>query len=250
MAGGDDDPWSSIAAAWSGLWGRLADPVRSVLIDAAGVGTGSQVLDVGCGSGEFVALLDSVGARAVGVDPSPAMLALAREAAPDAEFRLGSFEDLRWADGAFDVVVAVNALQFAEDADDAVVAMTRALRTGGRVAIAQWAHGPHSDIDALEAAIAEYDGEDPPDDEQAPSDGGLVALLEDAGLVTSGAGVTPIGFDVPDADTLLRMLLLGEDSKRREEVRATVLDAASTLRRPDGTYHLKTTMRWAVAAVD
>src|SRR3954452_25376608 len=52
---------------------------------------GLRVLEIGCGTGDTLASLQpSVG---VGVDFSPAMVAKAREAHPQLEFRIGDAED-------------------------------------------------------------------------------------------------------------------------------------------------------------
>ncbi|SHH43666.1 class I SAM-dependent methyltransferase [Halobaculum gomorrense] len=55
---------------------------------------GARVLDVGCGTGELAVPLASHAAAVVGVDPSPAMLAAARERAGDA-----SAESVRFVEG-------------------------------------------------------------------------------------------------------------------------------------------------------
>lgn len=49
------------------------------------------VVDVGCGSGTWARELTRAGFDVLGIDPSPAMLAIAREAAPGARFEPGSF---------------------------------------------------------------------------------------------------------------------------------------------------------------
>src|SRR5688572_10932906 len=107
MDGNDDSGWSAIAGEWAELWGAFGDPVRETIIEATGIGEGSRVLDVGCGSGEFLALLVAHGANPAGVDPAPAMVALAGPRA-----QVGAFEHLPWPDDTFDVVTAVNALLF------------------------------------------------------------------------------------------------------------------------------------------
>jgi SAM-dependent methyltransferase len=87
--GADADRWSAVASEWAELWGDFADPPRITLIEVASIGPGQHVLDVGCGSGEFLDLLASTGADVAGIDPAPAMLDLARRSVPGADIRPG-----------------------------------------------------------------------------------------------------------------------------------------------------------------
>ena len=56
---------------------------------------GGRVVDLGCGSGIWAAALCRAGYEVLGVDVSPAMLALARHHAPRATFRRGSLLDAK-----------------------------------------------------------------------------------------------------------------------------------------------------------
>jgi SAM-dependent methyltransferase len=51
------------------------------------------VVELGCGSGISSRLLVDAGYDVLGIDSSPAMIELARERAPEASFRVGSFVD-------------------------------------------------------------------------------------------------------------------------------------------------------------
>ena len=55
---------------------------------------GGRLLDLGCGSGTFARLATEAGFEVQGADLSPAMIELAREVAPQAEFRCQSLFDL------------------------------------------------------------------------------------------------------------------------------------------------------------
>lgn len=67
---------------------------------------GSRVLDAGCGAGRMSRLLASEGLTVDGVDLSPAMIALARETVPAAEFRVGDLAALPYDSDSFDGVLA------------------------------------------------------------------------------------------------------------------------------------------------
>lgn len=69
-------------------------------------GDGGQVADLGCGPGHVTAHLDESGLSAFGVDTSPAMIELARQAHPRLRFDVGSMAALDIADGVLGGVLA------------------------------------------------------------------------------------------------------------------------------------------------
>jgi SAM-dependent methyltransferase len=249
MDGADEDGWSAVATEWAELWGGFADPVRRVMVETTGVRAGSRVLDVGCGSGEMLALLASLGADAAGVDPAPGMREIARTLAPAADVRDGVAESLPWGDNSFDVVAAVNALQFAHDTDEALAELARVVVPGGFVAVANWAEGARNDLDTIEAALAAAAGEEVRPDGDLRQPGGLERLLSDGGLELVRAELVVAPWEAADDDTLVRGVLLGEDESVLRESRATVLAAARPFRTASGGYRLVNALRCAVARV-
>lgn len=73
------------------------------LVQANGDG---PVADLGCGPGQVTAYLRTLGSSAFGVDLSPAMIALARQAYPDLRFEQGSMTALDLPDGALGGILA------------------------------------------------------------------------------------------------------------------------------------------------
>ncbi|MFJ8644908.1 class I SAM-dependent methyltransferase [Streptomyces sp. NPDC093546] len=76
------------------MLGAFAEVVR-----ASGGGRDGQVADLGCGPGYVTAYLAELGLAAVGVDASPAMIELARQAYPGLRFEVGSMAALEIGDG-------------------------------------------------------------------------------------------------------------------------------------------------------
>ena len=241
-----EHPWSAVASVWAELWGDVADPLRKTIIERTALARGTRVLDVGCGSGEFLGLLILAGVDAAGIDPAPAMVELARARVPGADIREGSVESLPWSSGSFDVVTAVNALQFADDTDGALAEMTRVTAPGGLVVVANWAEGARNDLHRIEVAVAaSYDDELPPDG-ALRSQGGLEDLLESSGLDIVDSGLVEAPWEVDGNEQLVRGILMGEDARGLAAGAATVIDAAGPFRTASGGYRLVNAFRFVI----
>jgi SAM-dependent methyltransferase len=112
------------------------------LADEAGVTATSRVLELGCGSGGLGCLLvQRTGCELLGIDWSPAAIRLAAARASDhglagrARFRLGDLRRLELADGAYDVLLTIDSLQFADHRLLSSIAPT--LASDGRFAALQ-----------------------------------------------------------------------------------------------------------------
>lgn len=239
-----NDEWTPLAAEWAARWGGFAEPAREALLTAAQVGAGTRLLDAGCGSGELLRLAADLGAVVAGCDPSPAMVELAATA--EADVRLAGIEAMPWEAGAFDVVTAVNALQFADDEAAALAEVRRVLAPGGLVGIANWAERSLNDIDVLEAAVAEADGEPLHPDPPIRLAGGLEVHLETAGFTVVASGLVETPWAVPDEDALVAGVLLGEDAATLAELHEVLVAAARPFRTADGGYRLLNRFRWVV----
>lgn len=122
--------------------GAITESLEQALVfRLAGPLAGRHVLDVGCGDGAHVIAAARQGARAVGADRSPAMIGAARQRAAEAglpaEFRVADASALPFADGRFDVVLAVTVLCFVRDAPGALREMARVLAPGGRLVLGE-----------------------------------------------------------------------------------------------------------------
>ena len=136
--------WDSSAQAWidsmgergeRGDWGRqhVLDPVMMARVGRRRFG---NALDVGCGEGRFCRMLKSVGVKPTGIDPTRKLLELARERDPAGDYRLGRAERLAFADASFDLAVSYITLIDIPDFRAAIGEMTRVLRPGGSLLIA------------------------------------------------------------------------------------------------------------------
>ena len=113
-----------------------------VLLDAADVAAGHEVLDVGCGTGVLAAAAtERVGpeGRVVGLDPNEPMLTVAGRRPEPVEWRSAAAEAIPYTDGAFDRVVSQFALMYFADRAGGLAEMARVTAPGGRMAVATWA---------------------------------------------------------------------------------------------------------------
>ena len=184
--------WEQAAAQYDATFARATAPFVEALLDTAGVAAGMTVLDVCCGTGVVTAAAARHGARAVGVDFSPAMLNQARQAYPALQFDKGDAEALSYADRSFDAVVSNFGVHHVPSPEKAIAEAFRVLRSGGRVAFATWA-APAENIAwrLLFDAIREHG--DPNAAKTPPSGGNLgtvdavLRLLREAGLADAHA---------------------------------------------------------------
>jgi len=112
------------------------------MLDHLEVAGGDQLVDVACGAGgPGLWAAQESGAALIGVDPSSAGIARARQRASDvglegrARFAVGTFERTGLTDHAADAVMSVEAFQYAPDKRAAFRELARILGPGGRLAV-------------------------------------------------------------------------------------------------------------------
>lgn len=106
----------------------------------------ARVLDVGCGSGDFIKLLDTTfegKARITGIDPGEQWLKEARTRFQQEhiEFIRMSGEQLQFEDNTFDVVALSNALHHLENIEQTLNEMERVVKPGGWLLINEISNG-------------------------------------------------------------------------------------------------------------
>lgn len=135
--------------AWADLlpvMERGFKPIGDAVSDLAHLVEGERVLDIGCGGGATtldIAQRIGPGGWAVGVDISPPLLDLARQAAqarglPNVNFREADAETCPFEPQDFDALVSRFGVMFFDDAKAAFINLRRALAPTGRLAFACW----------------------------------------------------------------------------------------------------------------
>jgi len=105
------------------------------------IGPSARILDLGCGTGIVARQLrERLGgaARIAGLDVNAGMLAVARDRAPDVDWREGNAIALPFADQSFDLVLSQQMIQFVPDRAAAAREIHRVLAPGGRVLASSW----------------------------------------------------------------------------------------------------------------
>ena len=121
------------------LLSRLAERVPvmrdTAVLSVAGLppGHGRRLLDVGCGSGEFLSRMRERGWAVIGVEPDPVAAAAARR--DDLDVRDGMLEDAAFADESFDAVVLSHVIEHVHDPIALLRECGRILRPGGRLVL-------------------------------------------------------------------------------------------------------------------
>jgi len=159
------------AAEYVAKWGK--DPTNRMTVEAAGLRPEDVVVDVGCGGGEAVRVASErvVRGRVIGVDPTPAMIRIAREqtlghAGSDRiRFVEGPAEQLPLESGIASVVLAINSLHHWVEPDAGLDEVWRVLAPGGRFFIGdeetedgRWSHaeGPLSDVAEIRRLVEQH----------------------------------------------------------------------------------------------
>jgi ubiquinone/menaquinone biosynthesis C-methylase UbiE len=138
--------------------GRFVDAVEwDALLNLLRPKPAERILDIGSGTGRNARRLAKLGVRALGLEPSAGMLAVAREcsAGEPPSYLCGVAEALPFSDGVFDAVLTVTTLEFVIDVEVALSEAARVTKAGGRVVIGTlsskgpWAAGRRRSGDAL-----------------------------------------------------------------------------------------------------
>jgi SAM-dependent methyltransferase len=135
-------------AFWTAQARRFDETVANChgpFLNAAAVGEGDHVLDVGCGTGQSTRDIARIATRGsvLGVDLSSRMIALAREIATaegldNVEFRNADAQIHPFETAGFDAVISRMGSMFFGEPVTAFANLHRALRSGGRLTLLAW----------------------------------------------------------------------------------------------------------------
>ena len=247
--------WSERADDWAEVQEGVMRSAFRAGLDALGVGSGTRMLDVGCGAGLVLRLAADRGADVSGLDASPAMVAHAQARVPGAPIVQGEIEELPFDDEAFDVVTGFNSFQYAARPAHALEEAARVLAPGGRVLMLTWGLPEQCEAAAYLAALRPFLPPPPPG---APGPfalspvEALTAVLEDARLEVRTLEDVQTIWEYPDEETAMRGLLASGPvvaaMRHGGEVGVTqaVRDYLVSFELPGGGYRIENVFRYVI----
>jgi SAM-dependent methyltransferase len=251
--------WDERATTYHRTLLPLTKQIIEPLLDAAAVGPGTRVLDVGSGPGYVAAAAAAREATVVGVDVAPAMVALARTLHPAVEFVQGDVEHLQFADDSFDTVVGNFVILHVGRPERAVAECARVLAPGGRLALSLWDVPRASRMPGVFFDAAQEVGAVPPPDLPAgppmfrfADEAEFTRLLRDAGFVDVTVSTVAFSFHYAgdlfdcllDGTVRARGLVLAQPEPTRARIRAA-LDRLAAGYASDGGYDLPVSVKVA-----
>ncbi len=249
------EAWGHRAADWACLYEHYAIDVLIAIFGRVGVGPGTSLLDVACGSGLAVRLAAGMGATVSGVDASAELLAVATARTPDADLRLGSMFDLPWPNASFDAAISINGIW--GGCEEALDEACRVLKPGAPLSISFWGEGPPLDIRGIFRPLARHSPESHHGSMKRLNDiatpGVAEAMLEAAGFVVAERDARVSVVEWPDADVAWRAVssigpsvpaLRGPDA---DVVRREIMDALEAGRDQRGIYRVRSDHQFVIA---
>jgi ubiquinone/menaquinone biosynthesis C-methylase UbiE len=200
--------WGTRARDWAYLVEPYARPANDALFDRAGVGPGTRLLDIACGSGYAAGVAAGRGAEVAGLDASEALIAIARERTPDADFRVGDMFSLPFDEDQFDVATSFNGIW--KGCEDALREARRVVRPGGLIGFSFWGAPKRLGLLPFFAALVDLS---PPSHVEATLNQGDTGrpgvaeqMLADSGLEFVDRGAAQVVNEWPDLDLAARAL--------------------------------------------
>jgi SAM-dependent methyltransferase len=200
--------WGERATDWAYLAEPYARSANDALLDQTGVGPGTELLDIACGSGYAASVAARRGAKVSGLDASDALLAIARARTPAGDFRVGDMFALPFEDDSFDVATSFNGIW--KGCEGALIEARRVVRPGGLVGFTFWGAPKRLGLLPYFGTLVELSPADHASATVNQGDTGRPGvaeqMLKDAGLEFADRGTAQVINELPDLDLTVRAL--------------------------------------------
>jgi SAM-dependent methyltransferase len=217
------------------------------MLDRALVGSGTRILDAGCGGGGASVLASERGAQVSGLDAAEGLIAFARERVPNGDFRVADIESLPFEDEVFDAVFAANSVQYSEDRIATLRELGRVCTSEGRIVAGLFGPPEKVTFSAIFKAMRDIMPEPPPGGGpfELSAPGKLEKLFEEAGLKVIESNEVDCPFNYPDFETFWRANVSAGPAQgmlrvvSEEKLKATLRDAVEAFRLPGGEFLIR-----------
>jgi len=147
MANKKPDLWGN-PDAYENYMGRWSQNVAPLFLQWLDAPTDSSWIDIGCGTGGLTELIATTcnPSSILGVDMAEGFIEVARTRVKNAEFRVGSADDLEILGDSIDYAVSGLVLNFVPDPQAVLAEMVRVVRPGGSIALYVWDYAGHMQI--------------------------------------------------------------------------------------------------------
>ena len=212
--------------------------IHELVVERLDPQPGARWLDLATGTGAVAELAARRGAQVTGLDLAPALIDTAVERATEQgleiNYVVGDCEALELEDASFDLLSSTCGQMFAPDHAATARELTRVVKPGGRIALANWR--PDTGVHDLFKLMAPFQPAPPPAGAGMPFDWGreehVRDLLNDGFELTFEEHVSPLRLDSGEAYWQLfatsygptRVLAESLDDERREELRRSWAD--------------------------
>ncbi len=247
--------WSTRARDWAEVQEGLCRPLFEAVLCKTGIQPGTSYLDIGCGSGMACQMSAKKGARVFGIDAASALIAIAKERAPHADFRVGEIEDLPYEDHAFDVITGFNSFQYAANPVNALKEARRVARAQALIVIATWGNPRDCEAAAYLNTLRALSPPEASDPFALSEKDKLETVAAEAGLNLIKVEDIDCLWSYPNLETALAGLLSDGTAVQairtvgEECVRQAVVSALAPFKSASSGYWLENKFRYLIAAV-
>ncbi len=109
--------------------------LRKMVLKFLGNVNGNQILDAGCGNGNYARLLEKAGAKVIGIDVTEEFLRIARKQCKKCQFVNMDFERTTFKNDYFDAIIAIYSIVHKKDLLSVFREFHRVLKHGGKIIV-------------------------------------------------------------------------------------------------------------------